>query len=103
MSLDNLLTACPSAKEFALDPIRNWRDAYSHAKILATMMGIDRASLNASIKRLGEINTTKAVFFVLQLQGRVQRMGAYFHSLTSGKHRQGFDPDRSIMGLISHA
>lgn len=66
------------------------------------MMGIDRTSLNASLARLGEINTTKAVFFVLQLQGKVQRMGPYFHSLTSGKHRKAFDPDRSIMRLVSH-
>lgn len=100
LTLKSLLSACPSAKSFALSPITNWREAASHAKNLATMMGIDRGSLNASLNSIGENNTTKAVFFVLQLQDRIQRMGPYFHSLTCGKHRKRFDPDRSITRLI---
>lgn len=103
ISIETLLVACPSVRSFALTPIQTWADAARHAQTLAPMMGIDKHTLHAAIERQGMTNTIKALFSVLQMQGTIRQMAAYFKSITSGRRAAQFSADQLIRRLLKFA
>lgn len=100
--LVKLQRACPSAMEFALEPVTTWDAADKHARMLAPMIGIDHALLTKARERLGLREAAITVLAMVQLQPRIRNMQAYFRSLVVGKRSVRFDPitllDRLVAG-----
>lgn len=100
--LVKLRIGCPSAMEFALEPVTTWDAADKHARMLAPMIGIDPALLNQARERLGLRNAVISVLAMVQLQPRIRNMQAYFRSLVVGKRSVRFNPvtllDRLVAG-----
>ena len=99
-TLSETLAACPSALEYAYDPIATWSDLTQHARRLAPMMGIDRTALLAAEHRIGSVATAKVVLVILQLQSKIRQMGAYFRSVTIGRRADQFCPDQVLQRLL---
>lgn len=97
ISVPVLLATCPEAAEFAMNEMRSIPDVIRHASTLAPMMGIDPTSYRAAEARQGALPTALAVWLIMSLGNKVQRMGAYFRALTTGRHAEGFDPWRVIL------
>lgn len=97
ISVPVLLTTCPEAAEFAMNEVRSIPDVIRHATTLAPMMGIDLTSYRAAETRQGALPAALAVWLILSLGDKVQRMGPYFRSLTTGRHADSFDPWRVIL------
>ncbi|MBM3603805.1 MAG: hypothetical protein FJX25_03395 [Alphaproteobacteria bacterium] len=100
--LVKLQIACPSAMEFALEPVTTWDAADKHARMLAPMIGIDHALLTKARKCLGLRKAAITVLAMVQLQPRIRNMQAYFRSLVVGKRSVRFNPiallDRLVAG-----
>lgn len=99
VTVHDLLTACPSAMEFAISEVRTTDDVVHHAQVLAPMMGIDRQSYQAAEQRLGEVRTAVTIWGLLQMQDRIKSMGGYFRAITTGQRSDGFDPWALISSL----
>lgn len=100
--LVKLQIACPSAMEFALEPVTTWDAADKHARMLAPMIGIDHALLTKARECLGLRKAAITVLAMVQLQPRIRNMQAYFRSLVVGKRSVRFNPitllDRLVAG-----
>lgn len=92
ISVPVLLASCPEAAEFATNSIETTADVVRQATLLAPMMGIETNSYRAAEARMGPLPTALTVWLVLSMGNRIQRMGAYFHAVTSGPRSTGFDP-----------
>lgn len=99
LNIPVLLDACPEAAEFAANRIATPNDVIRHAVTLAPMMGIDRPAYHAAENRLGALPTALTVWLILRLGDKVQRSGAYFRALTTGKRSAEFDPWSVIMRM----
>ena len=100
--LVKLQIGCPSAMEFALEPITTWDAADRHAGMLAPMIGIDHALLAQAREHLGLRDAAITVLAMVQLQPRIRNMQAYFRSLVAGTRSVRFNPvtllDRLVAG-----
>jgi replication initiation protein RepC len=100
--LVKLQIGCPSAMEFALEPVTTWDAADRHAGMLAPMIGIDHALLAQARERLGLRDAAITVLAMVQLQPRIRNMQAYFRSLVAGTRSVRFNPvtllDRLVAG-----
>lgn len=100
--LVKLQMGCPSAMEFALEPVTTWDAADKHARMLAPMIGINHALLAQARERFGLREAAITVLAMVQLQPRIRNMQAYFRSLVVGKRSVRFDPitllDRLVAG-----
>ena len=92
VTLEALIDACPEAAGYLLREIRTQADVVAHARTLAPMMGIDRAAYAAAENRFGPMGAAISIWGLLQLHKQIRQLGAYFRSLTSGKHSDTFDP-----------
>lgn len=92
ISLGRLVQACPEAMSYIQRVPNGPSDVVCHAKTLAPMMGIDRATYHAAENRLGELGTAVAVWGLLEMQSKIRQLGAYFRAVTTGKKRDSFDP-----------
>lgn len=99
LNIPILLDTCKEASDFAVTPIATPTDVMRHAAMLAPMMGIDRQAYDAAESRLGQLPAALTVWLILSLGYRVQRAGAYFRAVTTGKRSLGFDPWRVIMAM----
>ncbi len=92
ITLDDLAVACPQASGFLLEKLRSPWDVIAHAKRLAPMIGIDITCYDAAEARHGAFGTALTIWGMLESLDRVQRPGAYFRSITTGKRSSTFDP-----------
>jgi replication initiation protein RepC len=92
ITFDDLTEACPQATGFLLEKLRSPWDVIAHAKRLAPMIGIDGSCYDAAEARHGPFGTALTIWGMLESLDRVQRPGAYFRSITSGKRSSTFDP-----------
>ena len=92
LAIPALLHACPEAASYLQGKPRSVAEVVAHARMLAPMMGIDTSTYSLAEDRLGQTGTALTIWAVLQLQGKVRQLGAYFRALTSGRRAQGFDP-----------
>ena len=92
ITLDHLTEACPQATSFLLEKLRSPWDVIAHAKRLAPMIGIDGSCYDAAEARHGPFGTALTIWGMLESLDRVQRPGAYFRSITSGKRSSTFNP-----------
>jgi len=92
LAIPALLQACPEAASYLQGKPRSVAEVVAHARMLAPMMGIDASTYSLAEDRLGQTGTALTIWAVLQLQGKVRQLGAYFRALTSGRRAQGFDP-----------
>lgn len=99
--LMKLQMGCPSAMEFALEPVTTWDAADKYAGILAPMIGIDHALLAQARERLGLRDAAITVLAMVQLQPRIRNMQAYFRSLVAGKRSSGFNPVTLLDRLVA--
>lgn len=100
VTLDDLAEACPQATGYLLEKLRSPWDVIAHAKRLAPMIGIDGPSYEAAEARHGPFGTALTIWGMLESLDRVQRPGAYFRAITSGKRSSTFDPWVLIDRLI---
>lgn len=103
LSVTELVTACPDAAQFSLEKISSVADVIAHARTLAPMIGIDSANYQAAQAQLGPMGTAVTVWLMTQLHDRIHRTGAYFRSITSGRHSADFDPFRMARRLAGRA
>ena len=96
LSLSELITACPQAVEFSLRNIETPSDVIAHARSLAPMIGIDRANYHSAEQANGAFHTALSVWIMTQMHDRIQKVGAYFRSITSGRKAAEFDPERLV-------
>ncbi len=101
VTTDELTAACPDAAAFAPEPLRNERDVVAHGRTLAPMIGIDPAVYRRAETAVGPRGAAIAVMAVVQMQGRIRALGAYFHALVLGPRRGDFDAARLIRFLLS--
>lgn len=92
VSLPHLMNACREAMSYIHQPPTGPSDVICHARTLAPMMGIDRITYHAAEDRLGELGTAVAVWGLLEMQGKIRQLGAYFRAVTSGKRSMAFNP-----------
>lgn len=100
ISIGSLVGACKEAASYLQRPAESLSDVIGHARTLAPMMGIDSTTYRAAEDRLGELRTAVTVWGLLQMQGKIRQLGAYFRALTTGKRSAGFDPWAMINTLV---
>lgn len=92
ITLDDLTEACPQATGFLLEKLRSPWDVIAHARRLAPMIGVDGPCYEAAEARHGPFGTALTIWGMLESLDRVQRPGAYFRAITSGKRSSMFEP-----------
>ena len=100
ISLHSLTAACPEATSFLPTPLTSTNDVISHARRLAPMLGIDDHCYEAAVHNLGHLGTALSIWGLLERQTNIMRFGAYFRSVTSGRHLASFNPFDLIERLI---
>jgi replication initiation protein RepC len=100
ISIGSLVGACKEAASYLQHPAESLSDVIGHARTLAPMMGIDSTTYRAAEDRLGELRTAVTVWGLLQMQGRIRQLGAYFRAITTGKRSAAFDPWAMINTLV---
>ena len=99
LSVPEILNACPAATQFSLTTIKTMSDVISHARTLAPMLGIDSRNYQDAQERLGPEGTALTIWAIMQFHEKIQKVGAYFRSITSGKNSHGFVPELLIRKL----
>jgi replication initiation protein RepC len=100
ISIGSLVGACKEAASYLQRPAETLSDVIGHARTLAPMMGIDSTTYRAAEDRLGELRTAVTVWGLLQMQGKIRQLGAYFRAITTGKRSAAFDPWTMINTLV---
>ncbi len=100
ISIGSLVGACKEAASYLQHPVESLSDVIGHARTLAPMMGIDSTTYRAAEDRLGELRTAVTVWGLLQMQGKIRQLGAYFRAITTGKRSATFDPLAMINTLV---
>ena len=100
ISIGSLVGACKEAASYLQRPAESLSDVIGHARTLAPMMGIDSTTYRAAEDRLGELRTAVTVWGLLQMQGKIRQLGAYFRAITTGKRSAAFDPWAMIKTLV---
>ena len=100
ISIGSLVGACKEAASYLQHPAESLSDVIGHARTLAPMMGIDSTTYRAAEDRLGELRTAVTVWGLLQMQGKIRQLGAYFRAITTGKRSAAFDPWTMINTLV---
>ena len=100
ISIVSLVGACKEAASYLQRPAESLSDVIGHARTLAPMMGIDSTTYRAAEDRLGELRTAVTVWGLLQMQGKIRQLGAYFRAITTGKRSAAFDPWAMINTLV---
>lgn len=100
ISIKSLVGACKEAASYLQRPAESLSDVIGHARTLAPMMGIDSTTYRAAEDRLGELRTAVTVWGLLQMQGKIRQLGAYFRAITTGKRSAAFDPWAMINTLV---
>lgn len=100
ISIGSLVGACKEAASYLQRPAESLSDVIGHARTLAPMMGIDSTTYRAAEDRLGELRTAVTVWGLLQMQGKIRQLGAYFRAITTGKRSAAFDPWAMINTLV---
>jgi replication initiation protein RepC len=100
ISIGSLVGACKEAASYLQRPAESLSDVIGHARTLAPMMGIDSTTYRAAEDRLGELRTAVTVWGLLQMQGKIRQLGAYFRAITTGKRSAAFDPWTMINTLV---
>ena len=100
ISIGSLVGACKEAASYLQRPAESLSDVICHARTLAPMMGIDSTTYRAAEDRLGELGTAVTVWGLLQMQGKIRQLGAYFRAITTGKRSAAFDPWTMINTLV---
>lgn len=100
ISIGSLVGACKEAASYLQRPAESLSDVIGHARTLAPMMGIDSTTYRAAEDRLGELRTAVTIWGLLQMQGKIRRLGAYFRAITTGKRSAAFDPWAMINTLV---
>ncbi|MEQ8342423.1 plasmid replication protein RepC [Marinovum algicola] len=99
ITIQEILSACPEAAQFSLSPVKTMSDVVSHARTLAPMLGIDSRNYQDAQERLGIEGAALTVWAVMQFHEKIQKVGAYFRSITSGKNSAGFVPEQLVRRL----
>lgn len=100
MTLAELKQACPEALQYAVKDVETVEDVIRHAKTLAPMIGISNTTYRHAQDRMGPLPTAVTIWAVLQQHTRINNLGAYFHSITTGRKSAGFDPFKFIQRLF---
>ncbi len=100
VSIESLVDTCKEAASYLQRPAGSLSDVIGHARTLAPMMGIDSTTYRAAEDRLGELRTAVTVWGLLQMQGKIRQLGAYFRAITTGKRSAAFDPWAMINTLV---
>ena len=100
ITMSILVEACQEAASYLQQPPESASDVIEHARTLAPMMGIDRTMYRTAEAKLGELSTAVTVWGLLQLQGKIRQLGAYFRAITVGEKSDSFDPWEMIGRLI---
>ena len=100
ISIGSLVGACQEAASYLQRPAESLSDVIGHARTLAPMMGIDSSTYRAAEDRLGELRTAVTIWGLLQMQGKIRQLGAYFRAITTGKRSAAFDPWAMINTLV---
>ena len=99
VTLAMLVDACPEAVSYLQKKPETPEEVVEHARRLAPMMGIDRSTYKLAEERLGQLGAAISIWGLLQMQGKIRQIGAYFRSVTSGKRSSTFDPWALIQRL----
>lgn len=99
LSVPEILNACPEAAQFSPNPVKTIADMISHARTLAPMLGIDSGNYQDAQERIGIERTALTVWAIMQFHDKVQSVGAYFRSITTGKNSDRFDPEQLVRRL----
>lgn len=99
LSVHEIVSACPEADQFSFTPVKTMSDVISHARILAPMLGIDSRNYQDAEERIGSEGTALTIWAIMQFHEKIQKVGAYFRSLTSGKNSTDFVPEQLIRRL----
>lgn len=99
VTVSELVATCSEAAMFSLAPVETVPQVIAHARTIAPMIGIDRSSYQAAEQRLGLYSTAITVWAMMQFHDRIQSVGAYFRSITTGRKSADFDPMRLVRRL----
>jgi replication initiation protein RepC len=67
------------------------------------MIGIDQVCYEAAEAKHSQLGAALTIWGLLEMQHKIQKLGAYFRAITSGKRSATFDPWRLIYRLIAAA
>lgn len=101
LSVTELLTACPEARQYALNKVESFADVITHARTLAPMIGIDNQTYQAAQDHIGPLAAATTIWAMMQFHERIKQAGAYFRSITIGSKSSGFDPVQLIRQLAA--
>lgn len=99
ITIQELLSACPEATEFSLRKIETVHDVVAHARTLAPMIGIPSHCYEAAHERLGALRAAATVWAIMQFHDKINAVGAYFRSITTGTKSDGFSPEKLVRRL----
>lgn len=95
-----VLQACPDAREYSPDPIRNWPDLIERAEFIHPMMGISPSAWREATEFMGATNAAITVLAMLQRTTEIRNPGGYLRALTDKAAGGSFSPGPMIMALM---
>lgn len=103
LTVHEILRACPEAAQFSLTPVKTMADVVSQARNLAPMLGIDSRNYQDAQDKLGIEGAALTVWAIMQFHEKIQKVGAYFRSITSGRNSADFVPEQLVRRLSGTA
>lgn len=100
LTIPELLSACPEARQYSLRKIETNHDVIAHARTLAPMIGISEKLYENAHNRMGPLRAAATVWAIMQFHGKIRSVGAYFHSITTGPKSITFSPEQLVRRLL---
>jgi len=97
LPLELVLKAAPEILEYALCPVRTWRDLEALAEFVHPMMGITTETWRQASEILGRSATATVLACILQRLDRINSPGAYLRRLTNTPN---FQTGPMVMALL---
>ena len=95
-----VLQACPDARDYSPDPIRNWPELIARAEFIHPMMGISPSAWREATEFMGATNAAITVLAMLQRTTEIRNPGGYLRALTDKAAGGKFSPGPMIMALM---
>lgn len=95
-----VLQACPDAREYSPDPIRNWPELIARAEFIHPMMGISSLAWREATEFMGATNAAITVLAMLQRTSEIRNPGGYLRALTGKAANGSFSPGPMVMALM---
>ncbi len=97
VALGLVLKACPDIADYAVTPIRSWRDLADAAHAVRPMLGISPSAWEEAKREMGEVEASVTLAAILQRSAEIRSAGGYLRKLTEMARSGSYSSANLIM------